>query len=78
MDTDEDWDHMWGCTIGLAKGQYDNELTWPFSGAVTIQLLNWREDKQHREHRIDFAHPGVPTTDKSRVMIGDYAPNSYG
>ena len=36
------------------KGENDAMLQWPFKGDVTIQLLNWREDKGHVEKTVHF------------------------
>ena len=35
--------------LHLMKGENDESLKWPFSGDITVQLLNWREDKGHEE-----------------------------
>ena len=29
------------------RGEYDDELKWPFEGDIQIELLNWKEDKNH-------------------------------
>ena len=34
--------------VHLMKGEFDNQLEWPFRGDITIQLLNQQEDK--KEH----------------------------
>ena len=31
----------------LMRGEYDEELKWPFEGDIIFELLNWREDKNH-------------------------------
>ena len=31
----------------LMRGDYDNNLKWPFEGNVTIELLNWNENSHH-------------------------------
>ena len=31
----------------MLKGKYDNELTWPFVGEITVTLLNQLENKNH-------------------------------
>ena len=31
----------------LMKGEHDGSLQWPFEGDIVVELLNWREDKQH-------------------------------
>ena len=38
----------------IMRGEYDNELEWPFEGRITIELLNWREDKNHHSLMIHF------------------------
>ena len=38
----------------LMRGEYDNELEWPLEGDVRVELLNWREDKNHCSLVIDF------------------------
>ena len=37
------------------RGEYDNELKWPFEGDIRVELLNWREDKNHHSLTIDFS-----------------------
>ena len=31
----------------LMRGDYDNDLQWPFECDIVVQLLNWREDNHH-------------------------------
>ena len=31
----------------LMRGEYDDELEWPFEGSITVDLLNQKEDKGH-------------------------------
>ena len=31
----------------IMKGEFDDSLTWPFTGSVTVELLNQLEDKNH-------------------------------
>ena len=35
--------------VHLMKGENDDCLGWPFKGSVTVELLNWIEDKNHLE-----------------------------
>ena len=35
--------------VHLMRGEYDDQLKWPFRGDITIQLLNQRRDGGHRE-----------------------------
>ena len=50
------------------RGEYDNELEWPFEGDIRVELLNWREDKNHRSHTIDFNRYTDPDGIRSSVM----------
>ena len=38
----------------LMRGEYDGELEWPLKGDVRVELLNWREDKNHHYGIIGF------------------------
>ena len=34
-------------TVCLMRGDFDDQLKWPFRGKVTIKLMNQEEDKDH-------------------------------
>ena len=38
----------------LMRGEYDNELEWPFEGDIRVELLNWRADKNHHSYTCCF------------------------
>lgn len=38
--------------VYIMRGEYDDELCWPFYGELTLQLLNWIEDKGHVEKTL--------------------------
>ena len=63
-------------TVGayLMKGDNDDSLTWPFTGTVTIELLNQLEDKNHLEEAITFLADNEAS---QRVVIGDRAEYGY-
>ena len=37
------------------RGEYDDQLKWPFEGDVVVELCNWKEDKEHHEDTFSFA-----------------------
>ena len=49
-------------TVGAAlmRGEYDNELEWPFEGYIRVELLNWRADKNHHSYAIPFNRNNDP------------------
>ena len=49
----------------LMKGDHDDTLTWPFTGSVTLELLNQLEDKNHHKKALTF--PGDQETSKRVV-----------
>ena len=61
--------------VHLMKGEYDETLNWPLNSEITIQLLNWREDKGHVETIIH--HYNAPIEDRTRVLEGETAPHSW-
>ena len=60
--------------VCLMRGENDEILKWPLNSEISIQLLNWRENKGHVETIID--HYNLPLQDHIRVMDGEMAPNS--
>ena len=40
--------------VNLMRGEYNDQLKWPFRGVITIQLLNQSRDEGHREKTVDF------------------------
>ena len=49
------------------RGEYDNELEWPFEGDIRVELLNWRADKNHHSCAIPFNRFDIDGTHSSRV-----------
>ena len=38
--------------VYMMHGEHDDHLKWPFSGDITVQLLNQRGEEKHRERTI--------------------------
>ena len=60
--------------VRLMKGEKDETLMWPLNSEITIQLLNWREDKGRVETIND--HYNLPIEDRTRVADGETEPRS--
>ena len=69
--------------LRLMKGEYDETLNWPLNSEITIQLLNWREDKGHVEMIIN--HYDAPIEYRTKQVdgqipqsttIGEFIPHS--
>ena len=56
--------------VCLMKGENDTQLTWPFKGDISIQMLNWREDNQHKEKIIPF-NDNADIKYRSKVIKGE-------
>ena len=59
----------------LMQGKNDDNLPWPFTGEVTITLLNQLEDENHYKRTTIFQPFGNASR---RVVDGERAPNGYG
>ena len=59
----------------LMKGKNDDNLPWPFTGEVTITLLNQLTDGNH--HTLTFTFPQGTKANK-RVADGEKASTGYG
>ena len=66
------WDDGEGTHVGVVfhmmRGEYDDNLKWPFKGAVRVQLLNQRGDKGH--FKITLLEPSTYSQD-------DFDENKY-
>ena len=51
----------------LMRGDYDDELEWPFEGDIRVELLNWRADKIHHSNTISFSRYCGDGESSSRV-----------
>ena len=61
----------------IMKGPYDDDLLWPFQGAITIQLLNQLEYGNHHTYTIDFTGTANPAI-IGRVTSNDTAGHGWG
>ena len=61
----------------LMRGEYDDELIWPFKGTVSVQLVNQRADKDHIEWTAAFDET-VGVEAASRVTLGERASCGVG
>ena len=66
-----------GVTAHLMAGENDNNLKWPFRGAVTISILNQRGNHHHVTNTSTFSD-GVPDDVCARVVSGRVAERGWG
>ena len=58
----------------LMRGENDDNLPWPFTGTVTVELLNQLEDDNHYSDKTTFP----PDEVSQRVENKERASNGYG
>ena len=63
-------------TMYLMRGEFDDQLRWPFQGAVYFQLLNQLQDSSHFADVFDFGIATGPHI--NRVTAGAAASMGYG
>ena len=63
-------------SVYLLKGEYDDQLQWPFNATITVQLLNWSGDNGHEEETIP--HHTAPLEHRTRVTEGNRALGGRG
>ena len=63
--------------VYLMRGEYDDNLVWPFRGDVTLHLVNCNVDEGHVEWTAHFEE-GDPDDVGGRVMEGERAPRGWG
>ena len=58
----------------LMRGEFDDQLKWPFQGDVTIAMLNQLEDNNHITRTIPF----TKTTEAKIIGRGERASSGFG
>ena len=61
----------------LMRGEYDDDLLWPFRGEITFQLINRRADEGHVEYTSHFVDSSSNSA-TCRVMEGERARGGKG
>ncbi len=56
--------------VKLMRGERDDQLTWPFQGKITVQILNWSCDQRHATRVIDFNADAKRYGACGRVPVG--------
>ena len=77
--------HGWGrgtgthlsVAVNLMRGEYDDDLFWPFRGEITFQLLNRRTDEGHVEDTVHFDDSASDSI-AGRVTEGERASAGWG
>ena len=77
----DDWGRASGSHVSvfnyLMRGEYDDDLLWPFRGEITLQLINRRADEGHVEDTTPF-DDSAPDRATCRVMEDERAPVGLG
>lgn len=63
--------------VNLMRGEFDDNLRWPFRGSVTVQLLNQRKKEAAFEEVILFTHDAA-WEESGRVQVGEVAESGLG
>ena len=63
--------------VYFMRGENDDNLVWPFTGTVCIELLNQLQDDQHRRYELKYPED-KNSTSNNRVTEGDMASGGYG
>ena len=75
MGPNEEEDTYLSVYVYLRKGNYDDELKWPFTGYVILQMVNWEDEHSHLEWTIRFTGHGAAC---ARVIGGERAEQGTG
>ena len=46
-------------SVQIIPGEYDDTLTWPYTGTVTYEIINWKGDRDHVKWTADFSEEGA-------------------
>lgn len=65
--------------VNMMRGEFDNQLEWPFRGEIIVQLLNPNNDQRHCVRSFVYSDKKLGTSDiANQVMKGDICFSGYG
>ena len=56
--------------VHLMKGENDDSLSFPFCGDILVQIVNWRENKNHAEQLVEFNEKTDPRGEYGARVTG--------
>ena len=63
--------------LHMMRGEFDDELRWPFRGQVTLQLVDQEEDRDHFRHTFHFTD-ATPIEVRERQKDRERSSNGRG
>ena len=71
--------------VQIIQGEYDDTLMWPYTGTVTYEIINWKEDSNHVKMLFDFSEKvaiatgcgSKPTVKNSNIGRGHHQALSH-
>ena len=64
--------------VQIIQGEYDDTLTWPYTGTVIYEIINWKEDRNHVKKTAGFSHKGAIAAGCGSKPTGKNSNNGYG
>ena len=64
--------------VYLMRGEYDSILKWPFRGAITIQLVNHKNDRDHYQKTVHFNDAAIFRGAGERVTSDERGATAWG
>ena len=65
--------------VNMMRGEFDDQLEWPFRGEIIVQLLNPNSDQRHCVRSFVYSDETIGSSDiANRVMKGDICFCGYG
>ena len=62
--------------VHIMRGENDNNLSWPFMGEITLEILNQDEDRYHHTKILKF--PCKLCSENAQTITGECNTNGYG
>ena len=56
-------------SVYLMRGEYDDDLVWPFTSDISLKLMNHRADEEHLEHTFNYVAER-PVSEGERAISG--------
>ena len=64
--------------VQIIQGEYDDTLTWPYTGTVTFEIINWKEDSNHVKMPVDFSEKVAVASGCGKQPKGENSNTGWG
>ena len=64
--------------VQIIQGEYDDTLTWPYTGTVVLEIINWKDNSDHVKWISDFSEEDAIASGCGNKPTGEDSNTEWG